>query len=117
MFTKVLDERDEEILKQIKEFFGVGIITTDYGRVRYRVSSKKDLVVIIEFFKKYPLKTQKLADYLCFRDAYDLYSQGKHLTNEGFIEILKLKANINKGLSKELNKAFPNIKPVVRPEI
>ena len=117
MFTIVLDERDEEILKQIKEFFGVGNITTDNGRVRYRVSSKKDLVVIIEFFKKYPLKTQKLADYLCFRDAYDLYSQGKHLTNEGFIEILKLKANINKGLSKELNKAFPNIKPVVRPEI
>ena len=117
MFTILLDVRDVKILQQIKDFFGVGNITTDNGRVRYRVSSKKDLEVIIEHFKKYPLKTQKLVDYLCFCAGYDLYSQGKHLTNEGFIELLKLKANINKGISKELNKAFPNIKPVVRPEI
>jgi hypothetical protein len=39
MFTILLDVRDVKILQQIKDFFGVGNITTDNGRVRYRVSS------------------------------------------------------------------------------
>ena len=39
----------------------------------------------------------------------------KHLTLEGFNEIISIKASINKGLTDVLKAAFPNIKCVDRP--
>lgn len=39
----------------------------------------------------------------------------EHLTKEGLIKIVSIKASINKGLSKDLQTAFPNITPVLRP--
>jgi hypothetical protein len=39
-----------------------------------------------------------------------------HLTEEGLLKIISLKANLNKGLSKELLEAFPNIEILNRSE-
>jgi hypothetical protein len=44
-----------------------------------------------------------------------LIKQKEHLTQVGLEKILALKFNLNKGLSKELLEAFPNIIPVARP--
>jgi hypothetical protein len=45
----------------------------------------------------------------------ELVLQKEHLTLLGLKKILKLKASLNKGLPRELEKAFPNTIPAPRP--
>jgi hypothetical protein len=40
----------------------------------------------------------------------------EHITQEGLLTILSLRASLNLGLSEALKTAFPNIIPVIRPE-
>ena len=56
--------------------------------IQYRVSSIKDLKVIIDHFDKYPLITQKLADYLLFKQFVEILSRKEHLTKEGLQQIV-----------------------------
>ena len=44
-----------------------------------------------------------------------LINEGAHLKPEGLVKILAIKAAMNKGLSSQLKKVFPNIVPVKRP--
>jgi hypothetical protein len=69
MFSIELHARDIVLLKQIQSFFGVGtILVRKSGQVIYLVQSFKDLTsVIIPHFTKYPLLTQKKADFLLFK--------------------------------------------------
>lgn len=41
--------------------------------------------------------------------------EGEHLNTEGLKKILSLKASINLGLPDQLDRAFPDIVPVIRP--
>jgi hypothetical protein len=41
----------------------------------------------------------------------------EHLTSEGLIRIIAIRASMNNGLSPELKAAFPNIIPAPRPLI
>jgi hypothetical protein len=59
--------------------------------------------------------TKKLADFLLFKEVINLMKKGEHLNMEGLKKILALKASINLGLSDQLNEAFPDIVPVLRP--
>lgn len=86
----------------------------DSESIQFIVSSIKELEVIINHFDKYPLLTQKQADYLLFKSAFFIIKTKEHLTQEGFHKILALRASINWGLSDKLKAAFPNIKPVNR---
>jgi hypothetical protein len=64
--------KDEKILKLIQSTLGVGKIyrsKTRLDSVELQVSSFKDMSAIIKFFDKYPLITQKWADYLLFKKA------------------------------------------------
>lgn len=81
----------------------------------YYVSSVKELNKIIHHFDKYPLATQKQADYELFKQALKIIESKEHLTQEGLRKILAIKASINLGLSESLKAAFPDIKPVSRP--
>jgi hypothetical protein len=84
--------------------------------MEYRVGSLKDLTqVVLPHFDKYPLITQKLADYELFKQAVKLIDNKEHLTTEGLQKIVNLVASINNGLSDALKEAFPNTKPVQRP--
>ena len=65
---------------------------------------------IIEFFDKYPLITQKWTDFLLFKKAYELILNKQHLTIEGLIKLVEIKALINKGLPDQLKEAFPKFK-------
>ena len=61
-----LHEKDEALLDKIKNFFNTGEIFKIKEKsqaVIFIVSSKKELAVIIEFFEKFPLITEKRADY------------------------------------------------------
>jgi hypothetical protein len=117
-FAINLHKKDLSLLKDIKDFFAVGNISfTGKDSVMYRVESLEGLVVIINHFDKYPLITKKLADYTLFKLAYNLIKNKNHLTEKGLLELVALKAVLNKGLSLDLSKAFPNIIPISRPEV
>jgi len=82
----------------------------------YQVTKLGDLVIIIDHFNLYPLLTQKYADFLLFKKAFDIIKDKKHLTIEGLHDLIGIRASLNKGLAERLKLAFPNIKPAVRPE-
>jgi hypothetical protein len=88
----------------IKSYFGVGKISTNHRTesIIYKVISTKDLAVIIAHFDKYPLVTQKHADYLLFKSIVDLMNRKEHLTQDGLTKIVSRRASINNGLSPEL---------------
>jgi hypothetical protein len=44
-------------------------------------------------------------------------SRKEHLTPEGLLKIVNIKASMNKGLSEKLQDVFPNVVPVLRPII
>lgn len=102
----------------LKIFFGVGNISfMGEDAVQYRVESLKDLAIIINHFNKYPLLTKKQSDFSIFKSAYSLIKNKSHLTNKGILELVALKAVLNRGLSKDLGVAFPEIIPSLRPEV
>jgi hypothetical protein len=75
------------------------------------------LAKVLDHFDKYPLITQKRADYELFVQAFNLIQNKEHLTEEGLRKIVAIKASLNLGLSEELKAAFPKILPVTRPSV
>jgi len=114
-----LHAKDRDLLESIQSFLGgVGVIYKDgEDAVRYQVSSLDDLAIIIEHFDKYPLITQKQADFELFKQVLELVQNKEHLTSEGLRKIVSIRASINLGLSEALTLAFPNVIPVSRPLI
>jgi len=52
----------------LQSFFGAGRIRLDKNLSRYTVADQKELIeIIIPHFLKYPLLTQKKADFLLFK--------------------------------------------------
>ena len=117
VFKINLHKRDLKILEAIQRTLGVGKIyhCTGGNAVEYRVSSLKNLRVIVNHFDKYPLITQKLADYLLFQQSIALIENKEHLTKGGLLKLLGIKASLNLGLSEKFRESFPNIVPAVRP--
>lgn len=120
-FQKKLHYKDKELLMKIKSFFNqVGTIVTNYNHnfVVYKISSLNEITnIIIPHFEKYPLLTKKQSDYLLFKKIVELMNKGEHLTLDGLIKVVNLKASLNKGLSDKLKIDFPNIIGVERPKV
>lgn len=116
-FQLTLHLKDLSLLREIQAFFGgVGKIVLSKDNCTFRVDSLKDILkVIIPHFNAYPPVTQKLGDYLLFRDIVIMMSNKEHITLEGLNKIISIKASLNHGLSKELRAVFHNVKPVLRP--
>lgn len=92
------------------------ILAQNKNSVQYRVGSLKDLNdQIIPHFDKYPLITQKKADFILFKKIINLMNNKEHLTLEGLHKILAIKGSLNLGLSDEIKTNFPNISPIERP--
>jgi hypothetical protein len=111
--------RDLALLKEIQLFFGVGTISKlGAESVQFRVSGSENLKVIMNHFDKYPLLTNKQSDYLLFKQAVNDMEQGRHLTVEGLNKIMSIKAVMNnQGMSDKIHLAFPNLEPILRPDI
>lgn len=98
-------------MELIQSYFGgIGVIEQQYQSMsNLRITSLKDIInVIIPHFDKYPLISQKKADFILFKQVADLMNRKQHLTSEGVQEIVNLKAAINLGLTDVLTQAFPN---------
>lgn len=112
-----LHKKDLSLLNNIKEFFGVGnVFLMAKDSAQYRVESLKGLDIIINHFDKYPIITKKQADYKLFKLAHNLIKNKSHLTKEGLLELVAIKAVINNGLNNDLSIAFPGINTVLRPD-
>ena len=118
VFSITLNSKDLNLLESIKNtaFGGVGSISKSGKSVIFAVESVKDLPLIINHFDKYPLITQKISDYLIFKQCYDIIIKNEHLTEMGLLKILSLKSSLNLGLPDSLKLAFPNIISKDRPE-
>ena len=103
-FSIGLGKNELPLLLQLQQFFGgVGTISKSntYNRAIYSVSSINDLTnVIIPHFEKYPLLTQKAADFILFKQVLDLMNEKAHLSIEGISKIINIKSLINLGLSE-----------------
>lgn len=61
--------------------------------------------------------TQKVADFILFKQIVELMNSKAHLTIEGLNQFINLKAFMNLGLSERLKGDFINLTPVARPLI
>ena len=60
------------------------------------VRNRQDLLEkMIPFFERYPLYTQKKNDFSVFKKIVNLMSQNRHLTFDGFTEIVYLAYSMN----------------------
>lgn len=118
IFKITVHNKDKNILEALQRTWGIGKIYkhSDNASV-YRVSSLKNLKIIINHFDKYPLLTQKSADYFLFKQSVHLIENKSHLTMEGLLKLISIKASLNWGLSDKFKEFFPNVTPIARPEI
>jgi len=113
-----LSDKDLSILKSIKSYLKVGTVNQKSdGSCVYYIRRLPEISILIDHFEKYPLLTQKFADYLLFKSAYDILKKKEHLTIEGLHKLLAIKAVTNKGLPEVLKETFPNITSIERPRV
>ena len=114
-----LHKKDQELLEKIRAYFNnIGVIADrEKNTIKFTVTSLADLEIIINHFDKYPLITQKRADYILFKQVVELVKCKKHLTPEGLKEIVSLRGTMNLGLNDELKKAFSDVILVSRPGV
>lgn len=115
-------KKDRRVFRTNSSFFfcGVGSITYASGNtLHYRIASLHDLInVVLPHFDKYPLNSQKRADFILFKEIVLLMVNREHLTIQGSKKkIVNLRSSINLGGSESLKEAFPNTVPVERPVI
>lgn len=103
-------------MEEIQSYLQVGnIFIKSTGGISFRIQSPKDLAKIVDHLELYPLKTNKLSDYLLFKEVLNLIIIKEHLTLSGLHKIVSIKASMNLGLSKSLQAAFLNVIPIPRP--
>lgn len=114
-----LHKRDIGVLKDIQNYLGgigrIGKFAQDAYALR--VNTISEMIKIIDHFDKYPLISQKRADYLLWKEIIMMMHRKEHITQEGLLTILSLRASLNLGLSESLKTAFPGIIPVIRPKV
>ena len=114
-----LHKKDIGLLREIQVSLGGIGRTGKFAQDAYalRVNTISQMAMLIDHFDKYPLVTQKRADYLLWREVINMMQRKEHITQEGLLTILSLKASMNLGLSENLKVAFPDIVPALRSRI
>ena len=100
-----LREDELSLLKKVKEFFNCGGIyyqkeyrVNQRACYRFGITAQKDLhEKVIPFFDKNPLKSQKLKNYLLFRQIALMVKNKEHKSEAGFQKIRQFKSQMNRG--------------------
>ena len=118
IFNLSLHNKDRALLESIKRSLGVGKIYK-HGKdsLQLRISGLKNLRVVIKHLDKYLLITKKLADYILFKQAVELVQEKEHLTKDGLLKLVSIKASLNWGLSEKSKESFPGVIPVTKPSL
>ena len=93
----VLEQKEESIILNIKNIFGVGNVqtTADPGIFRYNVGSIKSNSVIVDYFLAYPLKGKKLSAFHKWKSIREMLLEKKHLKAGGMELIRESAKSIN----------------------
>jgi hypothetical protein len=88
-FTVVQHKRDIQLLYELKDFFKCGTVGVNHGdRYHYRVKNLTHFLnIIIPFFEKHNLKTNKKFQLPVFKELCVRLKAREHLTQEGFNEM------------------------------
>jgi uncharacterized protein YfkK (UPF0435 family) len=103
-----LHVKDLPILLSFKDTLGVGTVRTKGKVVSYTVKTFKDLAVIVNQFKLYPLVSSKYLVYQYWLQAYNIMATKEHFNYQGMTKLAALKNLTNFGLSDSLKEAFPD---------
>lgn len=119
-FQLSLHTKDYFLLYLLQQYLGgIGSIHKNKNRdiVNYSIESIEGLNKLVFHLDKYPLLTQKAADFLLFKKAVELKNNKVHLSVEGLNKMVNIKASMNLGLSDILKSEFIEYIPVERPVI
>jgi hypothetical protein len=95
-----LNEKDLELLEDLRAFFGCGWIRRSKGdrTFKYEVRSIGDLIgVILPQFERFPLRGYKAKSCAGFSQVCRMVVQGDHLQRDGLREIVGIAYQINLG--------------------
>jgi hypothetical protein len=97
-FRVVQHNRDIDVLHGLKQFFGFGRVCRNHDeRWEFRVRRLDHLRAVSSFFSEHQLRTKKRVDASKFKDVLRMMDDGRHLTESGLNEIVKLAASMNTG--------------------
>ena len=100
LFQVYQHKDNSKILSVIKDEFGCGNISKKGGNPLcnvYCIDKVHDLInIVIPYFEKYPLQSNKNNDFLIFKKIVIGVSKQLHLNPEGFIELVKLAFKMNR---------------------
>ena len=108
IFGIILHVKDLPILLSLKKTLGVGTVSTKGKVTNYTVKNFKDLSVILDQFKLYPLISSKYIVYQYWLQAYNIMKAKEHFNYLGMKKLATLKNLTNYGLSDSLKEAFPD---------
>lgn len=103
-----LHVKDLPILLSFKDTLGVGTVSTKGKVTSYTVKTFKDLGVIVNHFKLYPLVSSKYLVYQYWLQAYNIMATKEQFNYQGMTKLAALKNLTNLGLSDSLKEAFPD---------
>jgi len=106
-FIVTLSIKDLELLKVLQKFFnGVGKLAIVYNAIRTLSSSRNELLLILDHFKKYPIQTSKAVNFAYFWKIFDLMGSKVHTNVKGFLELVSLNNKLNTPLSSNILDKF-----------
>ena len=101
MVDPITQESYESILIMISKFFNVNLRIrhqklTQRSYYRIVISSKKSLIILINYLDLYPLLSSKYLNYLDWKSGLFIKYNNKPLSDSNKVDILNLKMNMNK---------------------
>jgi hypothetical protein len=102
----------KETLEEIQKYFGCGYIKNNHRKnikddtLVYVVRNRHDLQsIIIPFFKRYPLLSNKQESFMLLNKIIELMSKGLHSTKTGARKIINLAYQMNgSGKNRKVKK-------------
>ena len=95
-----------ELLYLIQEKWECGFIRPDRSdkTLKFEIRNVSDLVAkVLPHFKAYPLMSSKQVDFERFARICELVSNGRHLEQEGFEEVVQLAMEMNPSGKRKYN--------------
>jgi predicted transcriptional regulator len=105
-FRVVQHQRDEQILQNLKLFFGFGnvVLNHEYSK-EFRVRGLQNLNKLVKFFKLNPLQTSKQKNFEIFSKIIELINKEQHLNKKGLTKIAKLASKMNRKVIRHLESS------------
>lgn len=117
VFSIGLHSKDLLLLENLRTLLGVGVVYKIKDSVHLRVESMEGINKLISNLDNNLFISQKRADFDLFIKAVEIINRGEHITTEGLRKIVAIRASMNLGLSEAIQKAFPDVNPLGRPDV